>query len=143
MTDDIVVRLRQKGDRVSVPLPIGVKGVVTQRFKINTDPECAEAADEIERLRAFIQTNRSQIMSSHKPLPVAGYTAQMDENVKMVNLNKRDEERILRSIDSYAMSPHVDERWLSIARTHIEQGFMAMNRAIFKPQRIKLNGDNE
>ena len=69
-------------------------------------------------------------MTDHKPLPVAGYTAQSDENVHLVNLNKRDEERILLSIDLYAMNPNVDKRWLAIARTHIEQGFMAMNRAI-------------
>lgn len=80
-------------------------------------------------------------MTDHKPLPVAGYTAQIDENVQMVNLNKQDEELILRSIDLYAMNADVDKRWLSIAKTHIEQGFMAMNRAIFRPQRIKLNGD--
>ena len=79
-------------------------------------------------------------MTDHKPLPVAGYNAQSDENVHLVNLNKRDEERILRSIDLYAMNPDVDKRWLSIAKTHIEQGFMAMNRAIFKPQRVKLEG---
>lgn len=80
-------------------------------------------------------------MTDHKPLPVSGYTTQIDENVQMVNLNKRDEERILRSIDLYAMNPEVDKRWLAIAKTHIEQGFMAMNRAIFKPQRIRLDGD--
>lgn len=80
-------------------------------------------------------------MTDHKPLPVAGYTAQIDENVQMVNLNKRAEERILRDIDLYGMNPDVDKRWLAIAKNHIEQGFMAMNRAIFKPQRIKLDGD--
>ena len=79
-------------------------------------------------------------MSDHKPMPVAGYTAQIDENVQMVNMNKQDEERILRSIDLYAMNADVDKRWLSIATTHIEQGFMAMNRAIFRPQRVKLEG---
>ena len=79
-------------------------------------------------------------MSDHKPMPVAGYTAQIDENVQMVNMNKQDEERILRSIDLYAMNADVDKRWLSIAKTHIEQGFMAMNRAIFRPQRVKLEG---
>lgn len=82
-------------------------------------------------------------MTDHKLLPVAGYTAQIDENVQMVNLNKRDEERILRSLDLYAMNPDVDKRWLAIAKTHIEQGFMAMNRAIFKPQRINLDGDDQ
>jgi hypothetical protein len=80
-------------------------------------------------------------MSDHKPMPVAGYTAQIDENVQMVNLNKRDEEMLLRSLDAYAMNPEVDRRWLSIAKTHFEQGFMALNRSIFKPQRIKLPED--
>ena len=80
-------------------------------------------------------------MTDHKPLPVAGYTAQIDENVQMVNFNKRAEERILRDIDLYGMNPDVDKRWLAIAKNHIEQGFMAMNRAIFKPQRIELDGD--
>jgi hypothetical protein len=78
-------------------------------------------------------------MSIHKGLPVSGYAPQTDEAVQMVNLNKRDEERILRSIDAYGMNPDVDKRWLAIAKSHIEQGFMAMNRAIFQPQRIELD----
>jgi len=77
-------------------------------------------------------------MTDYKGLPVAGYVAQTSEAVQMVNLNKQAEERILRDIDLYGMNPDVDKRWLAIAKTHIEQGFMAMNRAIFKPQRIEL-----
>jgi len=77
-------------------------------------------------------------MTDHKGLPVSGYVAQTSEAVQMVNLNKHAEERILRDIDLYGMNPDVDKRWLAIAKTHIEQGFMAMNRAIFNPQRIEL-----
>lgn len=77
-------------------------------------------------------------MTDHKGLPVTGYVAQTSEAVQMVNLNKLAEEKILRSIDQYGMNPDVDKRWLAIAKTQIEQGFMAMNRAIFKPQRIEL-----
>lgn len=79
----------------------------------------------------------------HKPLPVAGYTAQHDENVKTVNEHKVMEERILRRIeDLFGECCDSDAyRWLSIARTHIEQGFMAMNRAVFMPNRIKLPED--
>lgn len=80
-------------------------------------------------------------MSDHKGLPIAGYVDQTSEAVQMVNLNKRDEEKILRSIDLYGMNPDVDKRWLAIAKTHIEQGFMAMNRAIFRPKRIDLPED--
>lgn len=80
-------------------------------------------------------------MTEHKGLPVAGYRAQTADAVDMVNHNKMAEERILRDLDNYLNKPGVDLRWLAIARTHIEQGFMAMNRAIFKPQRVKLPED--
>ena len=48
---DIVERLRRKGERVGIPCPDGIEGCLVYHFKIKTDPDCAEAADEIERLR--------------------------------------------------------------------------------------------
>lgn len=77
-------------------------------------------------------------MSSYEPLPVAGYTTQSPEKVAMVNQNKRIEEMVLRQLDliqDSAVDMEIDGRWLSIARTRIEQGFMAMNRAVFRPRR--------
>lgn len=73
----------------------------------------------------------------HEPMPVAGYTAQPDQAVQMVNENKKVEEGILRMLDQLATLQEIDMRWLQIGRTHIEQGFMAINRSIFKPERIK------
>jgi hypothetical protein len=60
-----------------------------------------------------------------------------------VNENKKMEEQVLRQIDMLAGDKHlaVDQRWLAIGRTAIEQGFMAINRAVFKPGRVKLLGD--
>ncbi len=80
-------------------------------------------------------------MTDHKGLPVHGYAAQSDQAVSTVNFNKCMEERVLRHIDALAEQGVGDERWRSIARTHIEQGFMALNRSIFQPQRIKLPED--
>lgn len=80
-------------------------------------------------------------MNTHQPLPVAGYTAQSDLKVELVNANKRLEEQLLRAFDNLSGSTDVDQRWLAIARTQIEQGFMALNRAIFRPERISLPGD--
>jgi hypothetical protein len=77
----------------------------------------------------------------NKGLPVAGYTEQSNERVEMVNCNKRIEENILRIIDGLQGSPDYDQRWLAIARTQIELGFMAFNRAIFCPARVPLPGD--
>lgn len=93
----------------------------------------------VDAIAALTQHKGNGLMTQHQGLPVAGYTAQPSENVQMVNINKRDEERLLRSLDQYAINPDVDKRWLAIARTHIEQGFMALNRAIFKPARIELD----
>ena len=71
-----------------------------------------------------------------KPLPVSGYTTQSQGAVDQVNLNKQMEEEVLVRFDAMAQWTDVDQRWLAIARTHIEQGFMAANRAIFKPKRL-------
>lgn len=79
--------------------------------------------------------------ASHAGLPVAGYRAQSEQNVRWVNENKEVEEMILRVLDAHAANPAIDKRWLAIGRTAIEQGFMALNRAIFKPERLTMPGD--
>lgn len=76
-------------------------------------------------------------------LPVAGYKAQTDTAVSMVNQNKALEETVLRIIDAAQKDGIGDPRWLAIARTDIEKAFMSLNRAIFRPGRIKLPGDPE
>lgn len=68
-------------------------------------------------------------------LPVAGYRAQDEARVALVNANKAAEENVLRLLDALQKTD-VDLRWLAIARTSIEQGFMALNRAIFRPARL-------
>lgn len=86
-------------------------------------------------------------MTEHSSLPVPGYTTQSSDRVAIVTQNKQLEERVLRQIDRIAgrkatgpldMS-EFDPRWVAIARTQIEQGFMALNRAIFQPQRAPLS----
>ena len=73
-----------------------------------------------------------------QPLPVQGYKAQSQESVDRVNENKKIEEAILRILDDLATLDYVDKRWLAIGRTNLEQAFMAINRSIFKPNRINL-----
>lgn len=78
---------------------------------------------------------------THQPLPVAGYSAQSSTTVAIVNQHKKMEEHVLQQLDRLADAAadtgEFDLRWLSVARTHIEQGFMALNRAVFRPHRIK------
>lgn len=71
-------------------------------------------------------------------LPVAGYQAQGMSRIDLVNANKKSEESVLRILDALGADPDVDKRWLAIGRTAIENGFMAVNRSIFKPARVAL-----
>jgi hypothetical protein len=77
-------------------------------------------------------------VTEHEGLPVHGYAKQSASAVQMVNQHKLLEEHILRRLDELS-TQGLDNRWLAIARTHIELGFMALNRGVFQPQRI--NGD--
>lgn len=79
--------------------------------------------------------------TSHDGLPVAGYKPQTSRSVDLVNINKQIEESVLRQLDKLASDGVVDQRWLAIGRTAIENGFMAVNRSIFKPGRASLPGD--
>jgi hypothetical protein len=81
-------------------------------------------------------------MSEHQGLPVSGYKPQTEAAVGAVNGNKSAEEKVLRLLDIYKGVEGIDQRWLAVGRTHIEQGFMAVNRAIFQPGRVKLPEDS-
>ena len=78
---------------------------------------------------------------THNPIPVKGYKPQSEATVDLVNNNKKLEEMNLRLFDILSKMENVDKRWLAIGKTHIEQGWMAINRAIFKPERVKLDED--
>ncbi len=80
-------------------------------------------------------------MSEHTGLPVQGYRAQSTAAVDLVNANKMLEEQCLRALDALAANPDTDKRWLAIGRTAIENGWMAVNRSVFKPTRATLPGD--
>ena len=79
--------------------------------------------------------------TKHEGLPVPGYQPQSGLAVAMVGHNKVMEEQLLRELDALAEREDVDKRWLAIGRTAIEQGFMAVNRAIFRPARVRLPED--
>lgn len=81
--------------------------------------------------------------TNHPVTPVAGYTQQPQWKLDAVNANKEMEESLLRNLDLLKGRAEVDQRWLAIARTHLEESYMALNRAIFQPQRIKLPGDTD
>lgn len=107
-----------------------------------------------ETAKALVELLDAELLASKPPTKVSGYTAQSPEKVALVNEFKADEERILRKIDvlqypagsansdvNAILEPY-DKRWLAIARTHIQEAYMALNRSVFQPQRIKLPEDD-
>lgn len=80
---------------------------------------------------------------SYKGLPIPGYKDQTATNVALVSHFKRQEERLLREMDEMKDMADIDKRWLAIARTQIEQGYMALNRSVFKPDRVELPEDSD
>ena len=85
----------------------------------------------------------AKVEVAHKPLPVSGYTSQQQAAIELVNFHKRMAEIVLRHLDKLQNSGEMfNQRDVSISRTHVENAFMRMNRAVFKPQRIALPEDN-
>lgn len=80
-------------------------------------------------------------MAEHQGLPVAGYQPQPEAAINTVNANKVAEERLLRQIEDLIRLKRGDPRWCAVAKTHFEQGYMALNRAIFQPGRVTLPED--
>ena len=70
MSDDIVNRLRGIGERVLVPCPDKIKGCLVAHYRIETDPTCAEAADEIERLREALRLTDAALSGAHMNMSV-------------------------------------------------------------------------
>lgn len=73
--------------------------------------------------------------SNQAPQKILGYTTPTEANRGLVNSFKSMEEAILRALDA-SRGTDLDQRWVAIARTHFEQGFMALNRSVFQPQRV-------
>lgn len=95
----------------------------------------------VDSLRQYVrQVIDVERLSSNPAGKVAGYTAQPDAKVALVNENKALEETILRGLDKL-QTGDVDKRWLAIARTSFEIAFMQLNQTVFQPQRIRLPED--
>lgn len=66
---------------------------------------------------------------------ILGFQHLSEETTKLANHFKMMEESIHRLLDA-TQGTDLDPRWIAIARTKIHEGFMALNRANFKPGRV-------
>jgi hypothetical protein len=67
------------------------------------------------------------------PGAITGYQPQTPEKINVVNHSKYLENQLGDWIAELRTGA-VDQRWVAIAVTHFQQGFMALNRAVFQPE---------
>ncbi|SCB18483.1 Acb2/Tad1 domain-containing protein [Rhizobium lusitanum] len=66
-------------------------------------------------------------------LSAAEYIRKSEEVQLLIAENRVAEEQVLDTLNALGSRSDIDKRWLSIARTDIERGFMALNRALAEP----------
>lgn len=64
---------------------------------------------------------------------IKGYRDLSQDEVDLMNGVKEVGEICGRMIDGLAAQPSLDHRWVAIAKTHLQEGFMAAVRAIAQP----------
>jgi hypothetical protein len=63
-----------------------------------------------------------------------------EHKADLIKFFKEGEEVFLSGLDRMKLNVEFDQRWLSIGRTHLEEGFAALVRAVERPERISLEG---
>ncbi|MGY9046320.1 MAG: Acb2/Tad1 domain-containing protein [Rhodobacterales bacterium] len=58
--------------------------------------------------------------------------------IPQAQLNALIEKRLINGLDELATYPETDQRWLQIARTDIEKGFLSLDRAVSQTTRRAL-----
>ena len=64
---------------------------------------------------------------------IKGYRDLSEGEIKAMNAVKSEAERIGLLVEELEANTDLDVRWVSIAKDHLQQGFMAAVRSIAKP----------
>jgi hypothetical protein len=75
---------------------------------------------------------------THNPLydskPIIGYRKLSDVEIDKLNRVKELANQVGALVEELMLDGTVDTRWIAIGRTQLQQGFMAVNRGIAKPE---------
>ena len=64
---------------------------------------------------------------------IKGYRDLSEGEIKAMNAVKSEAERIGLLVEELEANTDLDARWVSVAKDHLQQGFMAAVRSIAKP----------
>ena len=70
---------------------------------------------------------------------IKGYRELTVEEKEAINMIKTAEVVLLHLVKQLFATSTNDKRWLSIARTHFEEGFMAAVRGVAQPDTVDFN----
>lgn len=65
---------------------------------------------------------------------ISGYRRLSEEELAFINSVKASGNSIGALIETMEQDPNLDQRWVSIAKTDLQRGFMALIRSIAKPE---------
>ncbi len=65
--------------------------------------------------------------------PIKGYRELNEMEIMKMNLVKTAGEHVGTIVEELKKDNELDQRWVAIAKTHLQEGFMALTRAIAKP----------
>lgn len=64
---------------------------------------------------------------------ISGYRDLSEDEIMIINRIKESSEIIGIQVQSLREDPRFDQRWINIGATHLQEGFMALVRAIAQP----------
>ena len=64
---------------------------------------------------------------------IKGYRELSDSEISMINSIKEEACAVSVLVENLRSLPGVDQRWVSIAKTDLQTGFMALTRAVAQP----------
>ena len=64
---------------------------------------------------------------------ITGYRELNQDEINLMNMVKGLACKVEAELEIVNQAPGTDKRWVAIARTELQQGFMALTRAVAKP----------
>jgi len=79
-------------------------------------------------------TVEKKILLGYMPPPVKGYKGLAQWQLDLMNNVKGMGQVLGDTVDQLRSNPDVDQRWVSVGTTQLQQGLMALTRAVAKPE---------
>lgn len=65
---------------------------------------------------------------------IKGYRDLSQSDIDMINMIKEYAEDFGKFCEALSANSELDQRWVAIGKTHLQQGIMALVRAVAKPE---------